>query len=441
MTVKIPISNEVPKIHFPKFSIEKLGKTNIFFIEDNNQDILKIGILNRAGSAVDTIPGISSITHTLLTYGTSTMNYEQISNAQEMLGASMNAYALDDSAKMEISVLSEFSEKAMDLLLSCYFDPSFSDEELQHVRERQISAIEHSKAHGDFLVLYASMKSFYVNHQYSRPTFGDKISLNSITKDDVLAFYNDYILTSEHAIYISGKFDKDLMLKKLTKFFDKGNFSQKHEIEIFSGLKESKIALIGKKDAVQANLEISSDGISLTAPDIAPLKIANIIFGGFFMSRLNEIIREKYGYTYGIFSSFRSRRFSNQFTISSSLNTDNLSKAINLINEIKTDFATKSVTDEEFIRAQRYFLGNFQMNLETHMQISNMLNSVFVNNLDYNYHESLLEKIANVKIEDVYNAQLKYFNPKNTIISVAGDLGIIDSKVQEFGTAQVIEFI
>lgn len=80
--------------------------------------------------------------------------------------------------------------------------------------------------------------------------------------------------------------------------------------------------------------------------------LANFIFGGHFNSRLNSSLREKYGYTYKAYSYFTSNRSFSRFFIETSVNSENLAKAINAIFTELTSFRKTGVTSEElaFVR-------------------------------------------------------------------------------------------
>jgi predicted Zn-dependent peptidase len=202
---------------------------------------------------------------------------------------------------------------------------------------------------------------------------------------------------------------------------------------------KTQCAVIDKKGAAQANLIIASKGISTKDKMLPQAKIANIIFGGFFMSRLNEVLREKHGFTYGIHSNFTHRRYANTLNISSGLNTENLKKAIELINEIKQDFVSKPVTEEEFKRAVRYYTGNFNVNLETHLHISGLLKSIFLYDLKKTHYTNLLTKIRNISIDDVFDVQKKYFNSKGTVIAASGEIEKIKEQIEGYG--EIVEIL
>ncbi len=66
--------------------------------------------------------------------------------------------------------------------------------------------------------------------------------------------------------------------------------------------------LVDRPGAPQSELRIGHIGVPRKNPDFHAISVLNAILGGTFNSRLNRVIREELGYSYGINSSFDMRR-------------------------------------------------------------------------------------------------------------------------------------
>ena len=69
-----------------------------------------------------------------------------------------------------------------------------------------------------------------------------------------------------------------------------------------------ELVLVDRPGAPQSELRIGHIGIARKIPDFHAVSVLNAILGGMFNSRLNRVLREERGYTYGIHSSFDMRR-------------------------------------------------------------------------------------------------------------------------------------
>jgi zinc protease len=62
-------------------------------------------------------------------------------------------------------------------------------------------------------------------------------------------------------------------------------------------LRAAGIGLVDRPGAVQSNIRLGGPAPGRTDPDLAAVRLANMIYGGYFSSRLVENIRERRGYT------------------------------------------------------------------------------------------------------------------------------------------------
>ena len=80
--------------------------------------------------------------------------------------------------------------------------------------------------------------------------------------------------------------------------------------------------LVDKPDAAQSVIMIGGPGMSRTDPDYPAVMVMNTILGGSFSSRLNDLLREQLGYTYGAGSDFSFAPVAGPFMISTDVRTD-----------------------------------------------------------------------------------------------------------------------
>ena len=69
-------------------------------------------------------------------------------------------------------------------------------------------------------------------------------------------------------------------------------------------------------------LRIGHVGVPRTNPDFHAISVLNAFLGGLFGSRLNALLREEKGYTYGVHSSFDMRVGSGPFAVRTAVQTE-----------------------------------------------------------------------------------------------------------------------
>ena len=88
------------------------------------------------------------------------------------------------------------------------------------------------------------------------------------------------------------------------------------------GLEPSGIILVDKPGAAQSVITIGTTGVERTSADLAAIDVMNTILGGSFSSRLNSVLRETKGYTYGANSGFAYRPLPGPFTVGTAVRTN-----------------------------------------------------------------------------------------------------------------------
>ena len=100
-------------------------------------------------------------------------------------------------------------------------------------------------------------------------------------------------------------------------------------------------------------------------PDFHAISVLNAILGGTFGSRLNRVLREQQGYTYGIHSSFDMRRQAGPFAVRTAVQTEVTVPAVLEILRIVRDFRDARGQSDELTAARDYLVGVFPLRFES----------------------------------------------------------------------------
>ena len=86
--------------------------------------------------------------------------------------------------------------------------------------------------------------------------------------------------------------------------------------------KGTRVILVDRPGSVQSSIVVGQPGFQATDPDYISMLALNHVLGGAVSSRLNTNLREKHGYTYGIFSGLDLRPGAGAFQIQSDVRTN-----------------------------------------------------------------------------------------------------------------------
>ena len=168
------------------------------------------------------------------------------------------------------------------------------------------------------------------------------------------------------------------------------------------------IYLVDKPEAAQSVIMIGAPGVDRRSPDYGAITLMNTILGGSFSSRLNQILREQKGFTYGAGSDYDWRPVAGPFIASSAVRTNVTDSSLAIFFSEFKRLRSEPVTDAELARARSYVVLGTLGDFETTRQVAGGLGSLDVFGLPLSTIPKDLERIQALGAADVQRAAEKY---------------------------------
>jgi zinc protease len=181
------------------------------------------------------------------------------------------------------------------------------------------------------------------------------------------------------------------------------------------------IELVDRPGAVQSNIRLGGPAPSRTDPDLAPVRLANMIFGGYFSSRLVENIRERRGYTYSPRSSVDHQAAGSSFLVEADVATEVTGPALLETWYELGRMALTAVTEAELDGARRYILGSMALSTATHAGLASTLSALIGAGLPADWLAEHQQALAAVTVDQVQEASRRYLGAAALTAVVVGD--------------------
>jgi zinc protease len=188
-----------------------------------------------------------------------------------------------------------------------------------------------------------------------------------------------------------------------------------------AGLQLPGIELVNRPGAVQSNLRLGGPAPGRTDPDLAAVRLANMIFGGYFSSRLVENIRERRGYTYSPRSSVDHLTAGSSFLVEADVATEVTGPALLETWYELGRMALTPVTEAELDGARRYILGSMALSTATHAGLASTLSALIGSGLPAGWLAEHQQALAAVTVDDVMAASRQYLAAASLTAVVVGD--------------------
>ncbi|HVG32212.1 MAG TPA: pitrilysin family protein [Pyrinomonadaceae bacterium] len=384
----------------------------------------------RAGSYFEprSKPGLANLTAGMLERGTLRRDKLQLASDLESVGAEMD-FSTDPFA---VNFVARALAKDLPLVIRALAEelrePAFPADELEKLKQQSIASIQEQQAN----TRYRGYERFTgVIFDPEHPFFvppGERLieSINSITVEDVRAFYQKYYGGRSLILVTTGDVSADEVRSQFTEAFD--SFGGPESVDI--SVRDPEQQQGSRREVVILKEKASVDVLIGTA---APLRrdssdyyaaiIANSALGqSTLSSRLGLQVRDKEGLTYGINSIFRAPTLAaGPWYVGVTVNPQNVEKAINSALTVLRDYVEHGIREDELADEKSSAIGSFKVGLATNAGLSRALWNAEFYGLGVDYIDRYPQIIQAVTVEEVNAAIRKYFRPEHLTVVVAGD--------------------
>lgn len=374
----------------------------------------------------------------LLRTGTAKRTKEKIDEDIDFIGASLNTSPTGISA----SSLKKHINKLLDVMSDIILNANFTQPELDKIIKQTMSTLAAQKDEPNEIAARVSSILLYgKEHPYGEPTTEETVK--SITLDMCKNYYSTYFRPNISYLAIVGDIDKKEAQKLVEKYF--GSWKSKDVAKnTYTSPKApivNKISFVNKAGAVQSVIGIGYPiELKKNSEDVIKAQVLNTILGGSFISRINNNLREKHGYTYGANSSLSSDQVIGRFYVGTSVrNVVTDSAVTEIMNEMKK-IRTEKVSDEELQSTKNYMTGSFARSLENPQTVANFAISIARYGLPQDYYKNYLKNLNAVTTDDILATAKKYIKPNNSYVLIVGNSDEVAKNMSKFSVSGKVDF-
>jgi zinc protease len=379
----------------------------------------------RAGSAFDPPdrPGLANLTAELLTRGTKQRTANQIDEAIEFVGGSLEGDAGRDGTVLSLSILKKDLRLGLDLLAEVLLHPAFPNDELQRKVKQLQGAIKQSDDQPESVAARAMARLLFPGHPYGHPVVGTIESIGKVTREEVERFYRRRYRPDSAVLVVVG----DVRVSEIRQELQQRLGAWARPQEPFMSPKEAnatspaRVEVI-QRDLTQTTLLLALPSVRRNHPDYFTLQVANYILGGGSASRLYTHLRERQGFVYFVGSHLDPGKYGGEFVINLQTRTETTKEALQAVREELARLGREQVTSDELALAKSYLIGSFPLRMDTNSKVASLLSVIEENQLGLEYPDRFRQKIAAVTAEAIQRAARTHLDPQKMSLVVVGDI-------------------
>jgi len=299
--------------------------------------------------------GVAAMTARLLDEGTARHSSEEFAELMERTGMALGASVTDGALSVDVDVPQRFLPTALALLRQVLSEPAFPPDEVRRILRSRLAEIEQERASAPHRAAKEVTASLWApTERASRPTAGTTESISAMTRDDIIEFHRTHVGPRGATLVVAGDLDgvdvAEVVATGLGGWTNPDQVPPTPPRAPVAAGGGSRVVLVDRPGSVQSELSVAAPGPDRSvASGWAPYPVLSFIIGGSPSARVDAVLREDKGYTYGIRSGFRPRARGGSFVTAGSVRADATVDALRLLVEILAT-AREGFSDNE-IRA------------------------------------------------------------------------------------------
>ncbi len=388
--------------------------------EVKNNPIVTIDTWIKTGSIDedDSNNGVAHFLEHLFFKGTTNLDPGEFDRILETKGAITNAATSKDFTHYYVTIPSKDFDLAMQLHADMMLHPLIPRNEME--KERKVVLEEISKdLNAPTRIMQENLNSMlYTNHPYKRKVIGKSEIIETITRDQVLNFYNAHYSPSNMVTIVIGDVDSAHALERVKEVFNADYKKQTKNIY----LKELPLTKQKKKveylDTESGYMVIGFRGVPIDEKDSYALDVLATILGDGRSSVLNQVLKEKKRIVSSVDAGNSTFRDDGIFYVMADFEPAKCQVVQKTIFDEINKIQKNGVTDEQLTLAKNIIERNTYYSRESITNIATEIGYTVALTNDIKFYDNYLCNIKSVTKDDVKRVAEKYLGINKSAVSI-----------------------
>lgn len=412
--------------------------------EVKNNPIVTIDTWIKTGSIDedDSNNGVAHFLEHLFFKGTKNHESGEFDQILETKGAITNAATSKDFTHYYVTIPSKDFDLAMELHGDMMLHPLIPRNEMEKERKVVLEEINKDLVSPTRILQENLNSMMYTTHPYKRKVIGRSDVIETITRDQVLNFYNAHYSPSNMITIVVGDVDTNHALERIKEVFNAEYKKQTKTIypkEAQLTSQQKKVEYIKTESGYMV---IGFRGTPINDNDSYALDVLSTILGDGRSSVLNQVLKEKKRLAFSVDAGNSTFRDDGIFYISANFEPEKCKQVQSAIFDEIKNIQDKGVSDEQLGLAKNIIERNTYYSRESITNIATEIGYTMALTNDIKFYDTYLDKIKSVSKDEVKRVANKYLGENRSAVSIIlpeSSKNIpVANKIQNLGTAELV---
>ncbi|HRC13279.1 MAG TPA: pitrilysin family protein [Dermatophilaceae bacterium] len=388
------------------------------------------------------VEGVATIMARTLDEGTARHTSVAFARLLERRGVAIGCGVGDSGLSVELDVAKHNLAYGLDLLRQCLAEPAFPEDEVARQIATRLAEIEQERSVASHRAAAEFAATFFdPDARAARPVGGTADTVAAITREAVVAFHARHVAPAEATVVVAGDLAGLDVVSEVEATLGQwqtpaGYLSPGPWQPTLLAEDRARIVVVDRPGSVQTELMVGAPGPDRHHPKgWAPYPLLGFLVGGSPTARIDTVLREDKGYTYGIRSTFRPRRRGGIFVTAGSVRSEVSCDALRLLLDV-LDGGRDGFTSDEVDQAAQFLVLTAPSRYATADTIADEAASLSYDGLDTEFTSRNLGEVARMDADRAGAAYREFVDGRWTVVLVGDAAGFV-ADVRALGRGDV----
>lgn len=372
--------------------------------------------------------GLSHFLEHMCFKGTTNRTGDQIKVEIDGMGASANAFTSNEFTGYYAKAHKSKIGKVIDFVSDIYLNPTFPQKDIDIERGVIIEEINMYEDLPQRTVIDHWQRLLYPEASAGRPIIGPKENILAFNQKEFVAYHQLHYVPAKTVFVVAGNINEKEIISQLKKLFSpvtNKKIAKRSKTKFAQTKPQAKVTY---KKTDQTHLVIGFRSFDQHSKKNYALKVAAIILGQGFSSRLSTKMRDELGMCYYTMAGIDSYTDRGAFLVRSGVTNARAHEAIEVIMTEYRKILTEDIPPKELKKAKDYMIGNFSIGLETSEDVADFFGFQELLHEDILKPADYVKKIQAVTAADIKKVMREIMQEKNLNLALIGPFEEKDTK-------------
>jgi zinc protease len=367
--------------------------------------------------------GTANLITDLMMEGTRRRTPVELEQAIDNLGANVGMFTGREAITIQANGLASKLPEIYALFEEILLEPRWDETEFARIKRETIESINRSRVSPAAVASNVFNRLAYGDgHIFANPTSGEPETVEALTIDDLKRFYDKNYSPAVAHITVVGAISREDAIR-LFQPLERKWTSREVTIPTYrlpAPLSAPRLYFVDIPGARQSEIRIGHLGLAESDPDYYGAIVMNYKLGGAFNGRVNMILREEKGFTYGARTGFSGGTQPGTFVASAGVRANSTAESVGIFRDQITRYL-QGIPQEDLEFTKGALIQSNALRFETLGALGGLLNDMATYGWSVDFVSRREQFVRDLTLEQHRALAGRFIHPDQLIYLVVGD--------------------